>query len=104
MFSTQTNPGGILNNELGRKDPQLSPEQAQGEIDAYDGAINYVDKNLGDLVREAEKVTGGNLLVIITSDHGEGFNEHNTYLHGRSLYREEIQVPLNHQWPDGYPG
>lgn len=103
MFSTQANPGGILNNELGRKDPQLTPEQAQGEIDAYDGAINYVDKNIGDLVREAEIATGGNLLVIITSDHGEGFNEHNTYLHGRSLYREEIQVPLIINSPAGIP-
>ena len=35
-----------------------------------------------------------NLLVVITSDHGEAFGEHGTFLHGHSLYQEEIHVPL----------
>ena len=33
-------------------------------------------------------------LVIITSDHGEGLGEHGLFLHGESLYRTEIRVPL----------
>jgi arylsulfatase A-like enzyme len=33
-------------------------------------------------------------LVIITSDHGEGLGEHALYMHGESLYRTEIRVPL----------
>ena len=31
---------------------------------------------------------------IITSDHGEGLGEHDLFMHGESLYRTEIRVPL----------
>jgi arylsulfatase A-like enzyme len=33
-------------------------------------------------------------LIIITSDHGEGLGEHDLFMHGESLYRTEIRVPL----------
>jgi arylsulfatase A-like enzyme len=33
-------------------------------------------------------------VVIITSDHGEGFGEHETYDHGWNLYRDVLHVPL----------
>jgi arylsulfatase A-like enzyme len=103
MFSEQENPGGILNNDLGRQDPQLSPEELQSEIDAYDGAIAYVDAQLGELVRQLEEQTKGNLLVVVTSDHGEAFGEHGVYLHGMSLYREEVHVPLLIYAPERAP-
>jgi glucan phosphoethanolaminetransferase (alkaline phosphatase superfamily) len=35
-----------------------------------------------------------NSLVVITSDHGEAFGEHNKYGHGHALYEELLQVPL----------
>lgn len=103
MFSDQENPGGILNNDLGRQDPQLSPEELQSEIDAYDGAIAYVDAQIGKLVSHLEDQTNGNLLVVVTSDHGEAFGEHGVYLHGMSLYREEVHVPLVIYAPDRVP-
>jgi arylsulfatase A-like enzyme len=103
MFSNQENPGGILNTEFGRIDPKLSPDQAQAEMDAYDGAIAYVDQHLGELVTGLEQQSGGNLLVVITSDHGEAFGEHGTYLHSLSLYREEIGVPLVFYAPGKVP-
>lgn len=103
MFSEQENPGGILNNDLGRQDPNLSPEELQSEIDAYDGAIAYVDEQLGKLVRQLEDQTNGNLLVLVTSDHGEAFGEHGVYLHGMSLYREEVHVPLVIYGPERVP-
>ncbi len=33
-------------------------------------------------------------LVILTSDHGEEFREHGGWLHGFTLYEEQIHVPL----------
>jgi arylsulfatase A-like enzyme len=30
----------------------------------------------------------------VTSDHGEGFGEHDLFEHGESLYRSELRVPL----------
>ena len=35
-----------------------------------------------------------NTVMIITSDHGEEFGEHNNYEHGHSLYNELLHVPL----------
>lgn len=104
MFSTQPNPGGILNMEQSRQNPPLTPEQLQGEVDAYDGAIAYVDQNLGELVAALKERTYGNLLVVVVSDHGEAFGEHGAFLHGMSLYGVEIQVPVVIYSPGHVPG
>jgi len=63
--------------------------------DAYDNCVAYLDEQLGALFDELER--RGILdqtLVLITSDHGEGLGEHALFMHGESLYRTEIRVPL----------
>ena len=63
--------------------------------DAYDNCVAYLDEQLGALFDELQR--RGILdrtLVIITSDHGEGLGEHALFMHGESLYRTEIRVPL----------
>ncbi len=63
--------------------------------DAYDNCLAYLDEQLGELFEELER--RGELdrtLVVVTSDHGEGFGEHGLFDHGESLYRTEISVPL----------
>ncbi|HAK58810.1 MAG TPA: hypothetical protein DCO77_00275, partial [Nitrospiraceae bacterium] len=35
-----------------------------------------------------------NTIVVFTADHGEGFNEHELFEHGRSYYEELLHVPL----------
>src|SRR5262249_4150317 len=42
-------------------------------------------------------------LVIIAADHGEGLGEHGLFLHGESLYRTEVRVPLLILPPSGRP-
>jgi arylsulfatase A-like enzyme len=63
--------------------------------DCYDDCIAFLDDQLGQLL---ERLKGmgllENTLVIIASDHGEGFYDHGTPLHGNSLFLEEIAVPL----------
>jgi arylsulfatase A-like enzyme len=94
-FSTVENPGGILNCRIGRCDPKMTTEQLQGEIDAYDGAIAYLDDHIDRLFTELKKLNlSHNTLVVITSDHGEAFGEHDLLLHDNSLYWEVIHVPL----------
>jgi arylsulfatase A-like enzyme len=73
----------------------LSPEEVQGEVDAYEGAIAYIDAELGRLLAALD--TRGRLsrtLLIIRSDHGEEFGEHRVFGHGHSLYLPSIHVPL----------
>jgi arylsulfatase A-like enzyme len=94
-FSNRNDPGGILNWRLGRNDPKMTTEQLADEISSYDGAISYVDEQIGNLVSGLRnRGLSDNTIFVVTSDHGEMFGEHNLYLHGHSLYRGEIHVPL----------
>jgi arylsulfatase A-like enzyme len=63
--------------------------------DAYDDCIAYLDDQLGKLFDELER-RGMliNTLVIVTSDHGEQLGEHGIFGHGKSLYAQEVRVPL----------
>ncbi len=63
--------------------------------DWYDDSIAYLDEQLGRLLRrlESERLLD-NTVVIITSDHGEGFGDHGTVGHSYGVYLEEIGVPL----------
>jgi arylsulfatase A-like enzyme len=102
-FSKQAQPGGRLNWQL-RVPPSLRPEQLQGEIDAYDGAIAYVDEQIDALVQALrQRRSDRDLLLIVTSDHGEEFYEHGSFLHGNHVYREVIHVPLIVAMPGRIP-
>lgn len=71
------------------------PAKTAWAVNAYDGAIAYLDAELGALFDHLE-ASGAldNTLVIITSDHGEEFGEHRVFDHGHSLYRQALEVPL----------
>ncbi len=74
---------------------RLTPADVRPRQDAYDGAIAYLDSELGNLFRELERrQLLDNTLVIVTADHGEEFAEHGLVSHGHSLYRLSLHVPL----------
>ena len=103
-FSQVENPGGLINDRIGQGNPELTSDQVQTEMDAYDGSIAYVDDAIGELLQGLdERGQAENTLVIITSDHGEAFGDHGVFLHKNSLYREEIRVPLIMWQPDKLP-
>lgn len=63
--------------------------------DVYDNSIHWVDRNVGALLqvlqeRDLHKKT----VIVIASDHGEGFREHGLEGHARTLYREVAEVPF----------
>jgi arylsulfatase A-like enzyme len=103
-FSRTPAPGGIINTRLGRYHPTMTPEELQGEIDAYDGAIAYVDEQIGQLIDELQRRSLlDRTVVVVTSDHGESFGERGFLLHANSLYRETIHVPLIFRYPEKAP-
>ena len=67
-------------------------DKRKNRISAYDSEINFVDLHIKKLFElfKWEK----NTLVIVTADHGEGLWDHGLMAHGKTLHREEIQVPL----------
>jgi arylsulfatase A-like enzyme len=70
------------------------------ELDRYDGAIAYIDDSLGQLFEELRRRgVLDQTLVIVTSDHGELFGEHELHGHGNSLYLPELHVPLIVRYP-----
>jgi arylsulfatase A-like enzyme len=73
----------------------FAAEEQQDIIAAYDNALAYADEQIGRLLQAIEESTDrNNTYIILTSDHGEAFGEHDSYGHGWTLYREELHVPL----------
>jgi arylsulfatase A-like enzyme len=81
-------------------DRTWSPQEVLAETDAYDGAIAYLDHQLGRLADEL-RLRGefDDTLVIVTSDHGEHLGEHGFMRHGQTLYRDVLRVPLVIRFP-----
>jgi arylsulfatase A-like enzyme len=74
--------------------PQLKndPQLLSNLVALYDSEINYVDFHLGKLIKKFE--LNKNTLLIITSDHGEEFLEHDQLGHGNNLHQETTAIPL----------
>lgn len=86
----------------GRVDPDV-----RAWIEAlYDGEIAYLDQWFGQLLALLdERGLADDTVVILTSDHGEGFGEHAVagfplIDHQLSLHRELLEVPLIVRLPD----
>jgi arylsulfatase A-like enzyme len=85
----------ILNDWQKITTPPTDPRAIELARDAYDDCIAFLDSALGRLFDELERRgIFDNTLVVVTSDHGEEIGEHQLVGHGRSLYREELHVPL----------
>jgi arylsulfatase A-like enzyme len=105
-FSPLKNPGGLIDTDwdLQHSYLTLTPQQLQSEMDAYDGAIAYVDDQIAALLAGLERRGRlENTLVVALSDHGELLGEHGLIGHGNSLYRQLIHVPLIVWWPGRIP-
>ncbi|MEO8294438.1 MAG: sulfatase [Gemmatimonadota bacterium] len=73
----------------------LGPDVVAREMAQYDGALAYLDQELGALFQSLE--TRGllaNTIIVVTADHGEEFGEHGVFDHGNSLYSPAVHVPL----------
>jgi len=73
-------------------------------IDQYDRAIAFLDHHVGELVRRLE--ASGQLdrtVLVILSDHGEQFGEHELDAHGNSLFLSLLHVPLLIRYPPRVP-
>jgi arylsulfatase A-like enzyme len=71
-------------------------EPEYGEIPArYREEVVYADRHLGELLEALDQAgLYESSLVILTADHGEALSEHGHVGHARSLYQEELHVPL----------
>ncbi len=71
------------------------PSEAPALRALYDGEISYWDAELGKLLDALEqRGLYDDLTIVVTSDHGEEFDDHGGFWHGTTLYDEQLRVPL----------
>jgi arylsulfatase A-like enzyme/uncharacterized membrane protein YbhN (UPF0104 family) len=79
--------------------PEPEAEIAGELHELYRGEVEYLDVNFGKLLAKLEaEGLYEDTVIILTSDHGEEFNEHGGFWHGLTLYDEQIRVPLLIKW------
>lgn len=65
------------------------------EIALYDEEIAYTDHELERLLEALDRRGfWDNGVLVVTSDHGEEFHDHDRFEHGHTVYEELIHVPL----------
>lgn len=68
----------------------------------YDGAIAFVDAQIGRVVAYLKaKGIYDRTLVVVAGDHGEGLGEHGEKTHGFFIYDNTLHVPLIFKLPSG---
>jgi arylsulfatase A-like enzyme len=74
--------------DRGKKRSGSNWEKYLSEVDAADELVGRVMTVLsrGPLAKRS--------LLIVSSDHGEAFGEHGTYEHTKTIYEEQLRVPL----------
>jgi arylsulfatase A-like enzyme len=72
------------------------PVEDRYDLDRYLNVLHETDAQLARLfaaVREAD--LDDNTVIVITGDHGQAFGyPHDTYIQGRTIYEEDVNVPL----------
>jgi len=92
---THIDMGHLRFNHENRYKP-VSNDLRQNIIDLYDSEIRYTDESLiKSLLEKLKKLDlYNNTMIVLTSDHGEEFYEHNSWHHTHSVYNETIKIPL----------
>lgn len=94
---------GLLDALLKR---QVEPLPQEQEILSwlYDAGVRETDALLGTLFEDLRRLgLYDDLLIVVTSDHGEMLLEHGDTLHGRH-WQQVLEVPLIVKWPRGERG
>lgn len=89
--------------ELDRE--SIDPKDLRHVEALYDGEILYTDRHVERLVREMKRLgVFDKTLLIVTSDHGEEFLDHGNWEHQKTLYDEQLRIPLIIKFPGGERG
>ncbi len=81
---------------------EFGPEEMRKIRSLYDGQIKLVDSVLGTLFEELRAADlYDSMCIVVTSDHGDGFQEHGFMGHSHHPYTELTHVPLIVKLPGG---
>lgn len=87
-------------NDL-RKGILISDEDKRHIENLYLAEVQYTDSEVGRFLDQLEEYgLMDNTIIVIISDHGEEFWEHNNVTHGHNLYWHQLHIPFLLQWKD----
>jgi arylsulfatase A-like enzyme len=106
-----TPPSGLAAADRDPGVPELADDAARWVAAAGDGElrrraldylaaryaleVRWIDAAIGELIDLlGERGLWNDTVLVLTSDHGEGFWEHERLQHGHAPYEEQIRVPL----------
>ena len=82
-------------------EPYENQTFGNSDLDRYDSEILKTDRAIKKLITTMDERLIRDVIVAITSDHGEEFKDHGGVYHGSTLYEEQVRVPLVLRVPDG---
>lgn len=89
---------------FGRGAFRITRKNKASVINMYDAEIKRTDDFIGDFLADIRRLNLDNdSIIILLSDHGEGFWEHRLREHGNSLYNELLHIPLILRAPGRLP-
>ena len=75
------------------------------QLNRYLNCLHYLDSFLNNLFDQYKKLgLYDNTIFVIFGDHGEGFGEHERFLHGDTIYEEGLRIPLIVHVPGWFEG
>ncbi|HXU46334.1 MAG TPA: sulfatase [Thermoanaerobaculia bacterium] len=85
---------------------RLPPREVARLVALYDGEIRRADRYLAEVWRAIATSPGApRTAILVTSDHGEEFQEHGNLDHGLGkVFDENVRVPLILKLPEGKTG
>jgi phosphoglycerol transferase MdoB-like AlkP superfamily enzyme len=64
-------------------------------LNRYLNCLHYLDSFVKNLIDQYKELgLYDNTIFIFYGDHGEGFGEHNRFMHGDTIYEEGLRIPL----------
>jgi lipoteichoic acid synthase len=80
------------------------PVPDEYDLGRYLNVLHETDRQLGRLFEMLRRTRlDENTLVVVTGDHGQAFGfPHDTYAQGRTVYEEDVHVPLMFWFPRVY--
>ena len=71
-------------------------ERAMGDLARlYDREVRFIDAAIGEVLEQlAARDLYEDTVILVTSDHGEGFDEHGELQHGYAPFEEVMRIPM----------
>ena len=93
---------GLIENVRELKRDVLDESVRNDLVSLYDAEIAFNDEQFGRLIDElVRQGLYDSTMILVVSDHGEEFFDHGWWQHGKTLYQEQLGVPLVIRFPGG---